>query len=168
MGNHKVLSKCDQALVAYIISQGAGTVADVYTAKSSVDKELNDTIVWSERGVEDPPYSGNYTVTTRVQVRSVAAVDVNEDPDAVKQSSDDRVSDTFDLFHAATLGQNAGDKLAEAITAAGNIPDFTIQNVRVISVSQGYADQHGRVMKAPAWVDEMELEIICCPSSLGA
>ena len=73
----------------------------------------------------------------------------------------------FDLFHFGD-GQSGTD-LADAITKVARLgqtqlSDFTMQSVRVLSIEQGYDDQHGRAMKGLAWVDSMELEILCCPS----
>src|SRR6266576_2788284 len=162
MSAHNLLSKVDRALVAYLISQNAGTADDVFPAKDSGDKHLNCTICWSERGVEDPPYSGTYVVTAQVQIRTLAAIDVNQDPEEPKALSEDRVAQTFDAFHVGI--DSAGDKLADAITEAAHaagITDFTVQNVSPGPITQGFDDQHARAMKGSAWVDAIELEILC-------
>jgi hypothetical protein len=158
-----VLSKCDQALAAWIISNGAGTVADVLPAKKSVDKILPVTICKSHtaRPLEESPYSGNRLVQAAIMVRSIGIYeeDADNEADAPRLDSDARVSATFDCFN---LGEGqSGSDLGAAITAACGVADFTVQSVRVVSESAGFEG------KGDAWCDILELELLVCPSALG-
>src|SRR5207244_9615413 len=110
-------STCDRALVAYLISRGAGTSLHVYPVKRSLDKTLPDTICHCDTAKEDPPYSGNYLVTGTINVRSQAAIDdPGNDPDQPLNDADLRVAASFDAFHVEL--NSAGDTLGDLITAA--------------------------------------------------
>src|SRR5438128_1678106 len=141
MPAHNLLSKCDRALAAWLISRGAGTATDVFPAKNSGDKEaLPCTVIWSERASEAAPFSGTYVITTQVQVRSLMALDVDQPPaqEAQRLISENRVALTFDSFHV-DLDSGTGDDLGDDITAAarsaaGNnsdLQEFTMETIRV-------------------------------------
>jgi hypothetical protein len=166
--SHNILSKTDRALVAYLVSEDAGTIDDVYPAKRSADKAVPCTVCYSERAVQDPPYSGVYEVTAAILIKTVPAVDVDEDPDAPKAASEERVGKTFDLFFAGL--DTASDKLADAITAAArassaigdeDLADFTCQAVTVDGPEAGF-DSKGNV-----WVDTLNLKLVVCPSNVS-
>ena len=163
---HNLLSKNDRALMAYIIAGNAGTSADVFPAKSSREKEtFPTTYCFSQIGTgEDFPYSGTYTIKTRIEVRTMAAV--KSDP---RLESETRVAKTFDLFH--TDVDTAGDKLADDITAAAralaasdpahhaDLADYTCQDIKLVSVEQD--------VDGDCWVDILNLEMVSCPSNVS-
>jgi hypothetical protein len=160
---HNVLADCDRALAAYLISAGAGTSADVFPAKHSEDKPLPCTICFSSRAKMQSPYLGNYIVSAAIMVKTDPNVDVNQDPDEPPGISDERVADTFDAFF---VGQNVQDSsaLADAITAAARAAGaltFTVQSVGIAGVEAGF-DQKGN-----AWIDTLDLEILCCPGNVS-
>ena len=165
---HRILSLNDQALVAYVSQRVSG--ANVQPGKSSDDKALPVIICWSERGIEDPPQSGIYTITAHVQVRTLAALDLNQDPKAPKDKSDQLIGSVFDLFHQANdaaFVDTSGEDLANFINAAANVAGvspYTCQYARVLAVTAGYDDQHGRMMKGSCWVDSLELEMVVSPA----
>jgi len=166
--SHNILSKTDRALVAYLVSEGAGTVDDVYPAKRSADKDVPCTVCYSERASLTHPYAAVYEVTVAIMIKTVPAVDVDEDPDAPKAASEERVGATFDLFFAGL--DSASDKLADAITAAArasaalgdeDLEDFTCQGVTVKGPEAGF-DAKGNV-----WVDTLNLELLVCPANVS-
>ncbi len=163
MSNHNLLSKCDRALVAYLIDQGAGTPEGVYPAKRSADKTLPDTVCHCDNAIETAPYSGTYTVTATINVRSQAAITIEgDDQDQPRDYSDARVAATFDAFHKST--DTSGVGLGELITAAGaaaGVADLTILDVSVKHINAGFAE------KGSTWIDTLALELIACPSEVG-
>ncbi len=161
MSNHNLLSKCDRALVAYLIDQGAGTSADVYPAKRSSDKVLPDTLCHCDSATELAPYSGTYTVSASINVRSQAA-STDDDPEQPREDADARVAATFDAFHRAidTSGSQLGELVTAAAAAAG-VAELTIFNVSVKHINAGFEE------KGSTWIDTLNLELIACPASVS-
>lgn len=165
MAFHSVLSKCDQALAAYIILGGAGNSENTYTGKSSADKELPCTVCFSRSGVQEPPYSGNYIVKAQIDVKYSACstrIDLNGVPDTEPHdSSDTRTAEIFDLFHLKDDASN-GEVLAAEMTEAARTftsHEFTVTNVEVGEIEQGQNE------KGDVWIDTLNLEIYCRPSN---
>lgn len=162
IGSHNILSKLDRALVAYLISVGAGTENDTYPAKRSDNKDLPNTVCHSQKWRYLVPNSGVYVVTTQVMVRTDPSVDVDEVAADKKSASDERVSTVFDAFFADVI--NSSEILAAAITAAArntgdeDLQDFTVDSC-VAEGGDGGFDQKGN-----AWMDAIDLEIVCRPS----
>jgi len=165
VASHNILSKVDRALAAYLISEGAGSADDVYPAKRSLDKALPNTVCHAMKWRFLSPNSGIYVVTAQVMVKTLAALDADEEQAAVKDPSEERVSATFDAFFSGV--DSASDTLAESITAAArnsgdaDLQDFTIQSCEVTG-GDGGVDRNG-----PAWMDAIDLEIVCCPSDVS-
>lgn len=169
MPSHNILSKTDRALVAYLISVEAGTAADVYPAKRSEDKALPDTLCFSSRARLVRPHSGIYTVTAMVQVRTDPSIDVDQTAAEKKETSEERVGNTFDAFWAGVVSSSS-EALAEAITAAArastaegdaDLADFTVQACEVENMEAGFDP------KGNAWTDTIELELVVCPSNVS-
>lgn len=160
------MSKVDRALAAYLISVGAGTADDVYSAKRSLDKALPHTVCHAQRWTLLSPYTATYLVQAQVLVKTNAAVDVDESESDVKDPSEERVGATFDAFFFADENASAGNDLADAITAAArasgdaDLSEFTVQNVEVKGGDAGQ-DRHG-----PAWMDAIDLELVVCPKNV--
>ncbi len=165
MANHNILSKLDRAIVAYIISQGAGTAADVYPSRRSLNKELPCTIVYSEHGTDTIPYTAVFEVDVAIMVRSDPSLDYGEtDEDVPREDADARTAATFDLFYADM--DNLGAALGATITSygralGGDMADFTAQNVRPISVESSFDE------KGTSWTDTLNLKVLCCPSNVS-
>jgi hypothetical protein len=169
---HNLLSKCDRALVAYVVSLGggAGTAADVFPAKRSQDRPLPCSICYCEKGEETASYSGTYTIQGSVQVRSEAPADAGEDEAQKPVDSDARVAATFDGFHVDI--DSSGDKLADDITKAaralaikdpahyGDLADFTVQNILIKGIEAGF--EQGSI----AWTDSINFELVACPANV--
>jgi hypothetical protein len=167
---HNLLSKCDRALVAYIVAQGAGSLDDVFPAKRSQDRALPCTVCYSEKAEEVAPYSGTYLVHSSLIIRTEAPADAGEDEAQKPLDSDARVAQTFDLFHLDI--DSAGDKLADDITKAaralaakdpahyGDLNDFTLLDVIIKGPEAGF--EQGSV----AWTDTLNLDLVACPANV--
>ena len=167
---HNLLSKCDRALMAYIIAGGSGTSADTYPAKRSQDRDLPCTICYSESCVELAHYSATYSVKASIIVRSNAPTESGWDPSQPKLDSDARVAQTFDLFH--TDLDSSGDKLADDITAAaralattdpdrhGDLANFTLQNIKIAGIEANF--EEGSIV----WNDTLNLVMVACPANV--
>jgi len=168
---HNLLSKCDRALAAYLLSKGAGTSDDVLPAKNSAERPLPATVCFSSKGAEAAPYSGTYLIESSIMVRTGGAVELNAGASDARRASEERVAKTFDAFH--TNLDSSGDKLADDITAAaralaianptdhGDLADFTVQNVMIKGVDAGFED--GTVV----WIDTLDLQLVACPSDVS-
>jgi hypothetical protein len=162
VGSHNILSQCDRALVAYLISTGAGTEDDTYPAKRSADKALPNTVCHSQKWRFLTPNSGVYVVQAQVLVHTDPSVDVDETAEDKKEASENRVISTFDSFFIGV--DSSSEALAEAINAAAagaGMDDFTIQSC----VAEG--GDSGNDEKRNAWLDAIDLEIICCPRNVS-
>jgi hypothetical protein len=166
MSYHNVLSKTDRALVAFIISEGAGTEADTYPAKRSLDKDLPNTTAFSESAKQEDG-AGQYRVATSIIVRTSADIDAGQDETEPKANSEARQSATFDCFKRYITADNDDSALAAAITTAAratsdaDLQDFTILRV----MDNGIAltcDESGSV-----WSDVQSLELIVCPFNVS-
>lgn len=171
---HRVVSKVDRAICAYVASVGAGSYGspkaagdDVFPGSNSTDKVAPCTIVHTPRMTQVPLYSGNYMGEVLVVVKHTGAVDANQKPKDPQLSDDQRVGRTFDAFH---IGGPLDDglTLSRAINAAayalaakdpdnfGDLADFTVQNAIVKEIQQGQDGDH--------WVDTLVLEVYACPT----
>jgi hypothetical protein len=165
MGSYNILSKCDRALVAYLISEDAGSAADVYPAKRSEDKAFPNTVVFASKARLSTPHSGVWVVDVMVQVRTDPNVDVDQTADEKKVSSEERVSATFDALYSQTDSSSAA--LADAITAAAratadsDLEEFTVQAVTVEQLEAGFDP------KTNAWTDTMDLELVVCAADVA-
>lgn len=167
---HNILSKLDRALVAYLISQNAGTAGDVFPAKNSDNKPLPCTVCYAEKGEEVARHSGTYLCKVQIMVKTLAPDVTDATPGQARLDSDARTAKTFDCFKRNV--DSAGDKLAEDITNAaraaavadpannGDLADFTALDVLDKGPEAGFDEND-------AWVDTLNLEIVCCPSNVS-
>lgn len=173
MGNHNILSKVDRALVAWIISRGAGTKDNVWPAKRSLDKTSMGVSCWSHSfsTMHEGPYSGSLLVEAFVEVRTPGVVEATQGEDDPRLASDKLVSDVGDCFF---LGDgNSGAPLGQAITdvarASGDADlaqAFTMISLKVAGGNQGFNPR--RILEqGNMWVDPLHLEIVCCPSNVS-
>lgn len=150
-------------MVAYIISEGAGTAADTVPAKKSETKGLPVTICQSRNATpEASPYSGIYNIKARVIVRTQGSgEDIENQSDTPAQESGDRVANVFDLFHLD--GDQAGETLAIAISDAAQdagIEDFSVINAKVTEIDAGFEGI------GEAWSDMLFLELVCTTANI--
>lgn len=164
MADHNILSKCDQALVAFIISKEAGTDQTIFPAKRSLDKDLPCVICksYSAAPPAEMPYSGNREVEAQVIVRTpgIAEEDADNTADAPRIAADALVAAVWDCFNIGE-GQSGGD-LGEAITAAaqGVGVTITVFNAEVIEELAGFE------ATGDAWTDILHLRLLCAPSAI--
>jgi hypothetical protein len=159
---HNIASKVDKALVAYLISQGAGTTDDVFAAKRAGTQPCPPfTVVFTESWAEAQEYSGALLVKCSVEVHTNAAPDKDEDTATRVLDSDERVQATGDALMNQTSGASDGYGLGEEITAAGGVTDFTCISARLVSGEQGRDEKQGE------WVDVFNLELLCTPSDVS-
>lgn len=155
-----ILQKTDNALVAYVISAGAGTADDVFPAKRSLTKTLPCTICESKSAKPvGNNMSGLYEVDCSVYVRTQGSLE-DEDNLAGTPADDsaDRVAKTCDIFN--TNLDQAGDMLADLINAAasGLVTDFKVQDAQINEIRAGFE------AKGDAWVDIIDLKLVVCPN----
>lgn len=154
MGSHRILELTDAALVAYLISEGAGTADDVFPSKSVGDKSLPCTICeagsWgSPDGME---YTGNSEVSAVVTVKTAGFI---SDSATTIDDSGSRVSATFDSFYNPDP-----QALGAAITAAAEAAGLTMTCI-ACRVTGG-----DRSFEGGAWMNSINLDLLCCPSAL--
>ena len=173
MAFHTICSKCDRALVAYLIGLDVGTTDNIFPAKRSLDKGINTVVCWSHTASPADsafPYSGNYAVEAFVEVRTSGVVEETQSDVQPRQDADTLVGDVFDAFFTAA-DQQSGDSLATAITQAArsagdaDLQNFTAYSVKVVGQSQGF-NPRTVIEQGNAWVDSIHLQITCCPSNI--
>jgi hypothetical protein len=163
VGFHNILSKCDQALAAYLISLGIGDETTIYPSKRALDIENPPyTSCVSVSAKTTAQYSGNWTVEAHIETHTNAAPDKSEDTTTMQEDSNDLASQVADAFLSYNVGDQSGSGLAEAITSAAQSEgiEFTALDVKVTEVEQGRTEKQGE------WVDTVTLEIICVPSNI--
>jgi hypothetical protein len=169
---HKILSKCDRALVAYLVAREVGEPDQVVPAKRSGDRTLPLVICHSET------YSvirntGSCQVQTHILIKTPLAVEADQDPDGPASDSDQLTGEVVDALW--TLDDETpwdSKKLAAQITAAARaaaiadpkknagLADFTAFDVRHIGGGAGIEED------LIAWTERVTLEIDCAPSAV--
>ncbi len=161
-----ILSLCDQALVAWIISKGAGTADDTWIAKRSEVKSLPETICYCHtfEACREAPYAGNFEVEAFIEVRTDAVIKEFQLEDDPRREAIDRVKATFDCF-LTPIGDFEGVGLGEQITREAGIQNFTIINCRIVGGNQGFNPKTVRD-RGNAWLDVIHLELTVCPADV--
>lgn len=161
---HNILSKNDRALVAYLISAGAGTTANTFPAKRSADKALPCTVVWSEDNACDGP--AGYVIKCSVMVRSSALDEVGETDETARLAAEARLAAVDDALMTGVSTQS-GDtyELAELITTAaralaaadqvahGDLAAYTCLACRKTGDEAAFEEN------TDTWVDTINLEL---------
>lgn len=167
MADHNILSKCDQALVAYIISKGAGTTADTFTSKRSLDKELPCTIVRSlvADRCEEAPFTGTRNIEAQIIIRTAGISEsVSENETGVpRTNADELVAKVWDCFNAYGDGEQSSESLAKDINAVAQgagiaITFFSCEFLRETAGFEAQGD---------AWQDSLHLQLIAAPSVIS-
>lgn len=171
MASLNLLSKLDRALVAYLISQGAGTLENIFPAKRSLGKTLPITIIWAQKSTEDPPCSGDYMCDTAVMVKTPPLDSAGDADNAKRVSSDALVAAVFDELKRGL--DSGSETLAAAITTAAralavsdptnhaDLADFTALAVLDGGMEQGLNEE------LDVWVDTFNLQILCCGKNVS-
>lgn len=170
VGSHNILSKCDRALVSFLLTEAGQLIADTLPAKLSLDKPIPCTVCFSERAtlLDGCEYAAVYEVMASVLVKTMPAVDAGESAEGVKNTSEERVSAVFDAFFLNVVNDaSAGDHLGFLITSAArelgddDMQEFTVQNAEVLGVEAGFD------AKGTAWIDTINLKLIVCPKNVS-
>ena len=163
---HCILSKTDRALVAYLLSQGAGAVGDLVPAKRSARIQPPCTIIHSTKADDVATAAGTFLVTARIQVLMEALARDLSHLVELEQASNLRFGKTCDALNRGT-----SDDLSQAITAAArsaalvdpvrnsDLQDFTCLSVTIEEVTAG-EDESGR------WIDTINLKLVCVNSDV--
>lgn len=173
MAFHDILSKCDRALVAYLISKGAGTVADTFPGKRSLTKQLPCTICFSDSAT--PPeglcYTGTFTVQAVIMVKSAAPIEDGQAEDDPSIAASARIKPIYDAFFFTET--SAGDTLGEDITTAAratgdaDLQNLTILNCEVKHITAGTNPRSPLIAQGNAWIDALHIELLACPSDVS-
>jgi hypothetical protein len=164
-------SKLNRGICAYLIGQAVGTVANVLSSNSSVDKTYPLVTVQAVRGTPDPPLTGDYRCQIHVSVKGSNVQDPKQSPQANRILFDNLCAKTYDALMTTT---DNGTLLSTAllITAAGralatsdptnnaDMADFTVQNWFDGGFGMGDPDAEGC-----SWIEVFLFEAICCASN---
>ena len=168
---HRILSKCDRALVAYLTARNVGQPGQVLPAKRSGDKNLPLIICYSHVYLV-LRNTGAYTVQASILIKSSMVIEVGAEETTARSSSDEMVGAVIDALW--TIDDDSGwdsKKLAGQVTAAArgqamadptnaDLADFTAFDVRHMGGSSGVLDD------LHAWTETVDLEIDCAPANV--
>jgi hypothetical protein len=139
-------SKLDRALVAYLIDEGAGSVANCYPALRSLGKELpNITVHTTELNIPDgDAFSGSRVADVEIIVSQAA---ISGEDEVGRQAFNDLVGGVSD---ALTKWGQSSDLLCDAINAAAaaksadsdhsDLSEFGVYGIEPRGESQGFTD----------------------------
>jgi hypothetical protein len=156
MGIHRLLDKAEQAVIAYLESEGVASPHPILPKKKASDLPNPPfIIVGAGKPTETVKRSGNWRVPITVEVHTNAAPDRGDDTDQLESDSTDLASACFDVLNAG-IDQD-GSALADAITAAATAAgiELIVQDVDVKGPDSGLTE------KDREWVDSLELDLIC-------
>ncbi len=172
---HKILSKLERAVVAYIIAQGAGTAADTLPGKNSNVKTLPVTTVWARHYDRMPEHGTEFICDLRINCKFSAPLDVGQLSDDNRAAADLRAGNVFGCF--TEPDPNNSDDIPNAITDAArakaaaddlldpkgpdvDLADFTCLNI----VGESGDSDHN---ENDAWEDTQDLKIRCSPYNVS-
>lgn len=171
---HKILSKLERAVVAYIIAQEAGTAADTVPGKQSNTKTRPITIVWGKHWEVDPPHSTEFACDLTITLKTDGLLKEDQLTNDQVAASNERLGKVFgsftepdpnngsdipDAITAAARAKAAADALLDPVGPDVDLADFTFLNI----VSQsGDAD----ATEKGTWVDSMDLKVRCSPYAI--
>ncbi len=173
---HKILSKLERAIVAYIIAQSAGSDSDTLPGKRSGVKTLPVTIAWAKHYDREPAHGTEFMCDLTISCKYSAPLDVGQLGDDNRAGADLRAGKVFGCF--TEPDPNSGNDIPDAITAAArakataddalepkgpdvDLADFTCLNIAGES-GDSDANEAGNV-----WIDSMELKIRCSPYNVS-
>jgi len=173
---HNLRSKLDRAVVAYLISVGAGSDKDTFPANSIESTEYPLTVAQTLGGIPDPVLVGNYKMRIAVSVKGSVSKFIDDTNDqAARMAHDERVSDVFDalmqsdddrtLRATARLINAAGRALAmypvDIAAHNADMADFTIIQWLDGGFGDGKSDEAGC-----DWIETLYFDVIACPSNV--
>lgn len=170
-------SKNNRAIVAYLASEGAGTLLDIFPFDYGALKAYPNTVVDTSVGHPEVMFSGLYRCRVQLIVRGTESQPNNGqpvNPAAPRQNFDTRVGNTFDAMMQSDDDGRSLFATARAITAAayaaaaatpkefGDLVDYTCTNV--------YEAGFGRSETIPdacAWQEILLFDVVCCASAVS-
>jgi len=75
-----ILHQCNASLVAYLISEGAGTPLDVWPARHFFERSAPNTLVEATLCVEEPINSGVYKIAVAITAETMPMVEPGQTP----------------------------------------------------------------------------------------
>ncbi len=181
-------SKLNRAIVAYLISVGAGSRNDTFAAnvnRSSIGqhKPGNNTTVQATLSKPEPYLTANRRITVHVRIRGSATQSPKEPNwEAARTTFDERVGAVYDALLQSDNAQNLR-ATAQAITAAGralavaddpsnpqsvqqaannaDMVDFTCLGWYDMGEGDGEPQQ-----EANAWEEVLVFDALCCGSNV--
>lgn len=179
---HRLRSKLNRAVAAYLISVGAGGRQDVLPYSSLILKVYPNTTIWAIRSHVEVPLTGLRRLMVHVSVKGSGVQQVGEpNPEEARVTWDQRVAATQDALmqtadgitlHATALAITAAGRAlavpvdnspAAAQFAANNVDmvDFTCQAWYDAGEGEGTADAEGC-----SWEEVLMFEALCSPSNV--
>ncbi len=173
---HKILSKTERAIVAYLVAQGV-TGAMIVSGKNSNVKTLPVVIIWAKHWEVSPPHGTEFMVDVTISVKVSAPPDAGETAEGRLAASNALLGPVFGSFTEPDAN-NGGDipnnintaayaaAAADPDDAANNkdLSDFTCLNI----VSQSGDSDGGKTEDGmDVWIDSMDLKLRCSPYAIS-
>jgi hypothetical protein len=168
---HRILSKTDRALVAYLIAGGAGTSDNVFPARKSIDRKLPMLVAFSDSFTPVEGAEAISVVKSSIISRSEAAIQPDNSTDQDQElAADALAANAYDLFYSSDDAEVDPTQLADAITSAardaaaadptnnGDLLEFKCDQARVTGGALEFNSDQG------CWEDSITLELIVRPS----
>lgn len=169
---HRILSKTDRALVAYIIAGGAGTSDNVFPARKSLTRKLPMLVAFSDSFTPDEGNEATSIVKASIISRSEAAIQADNGTNQDQELAADALAgNAYDLFYQSADGtQFSGAELGDLITASaraaatadatnnGDLVEFKCDHCRVTGGGLQFNSDEG------CWEDSITLELVVRPS----
>lgn len=176
-------SKAERAIKAYLISKGAGSLLDIFTAMEIATRTFPNTTITAVRGVPDPKFTGNYRIQFWIKHKGQATQAANEPNKTLPITQFiNRIETTGDALMQSDDGQTFS-QTARDITAAGralavatnpadpdsakqaldnaDMLDFTLWDWQDEGFGQGDAEEEGC-----SWVRIQMFSALCCNSNV--
>lgn len=170
-------SKLNRAVVAYLVSAGCGSEADVLPFHTrelkNVQNQEANTTVRARTGRPRVEMSGDYDVMLQITVRGSAVQEVGDDTETARLAFDDRVARTFDAMMQSENGYDL-NYTAQLITDSGrglavsdpvnnaDMYDFTVLSIK----DGGFGDANPNEQEC-LWEEVLMFEVCCCAGNLG-
>ncbi len=173
---HKILSKLERAIIAYIIAQSAGTASDTLPGKRSAVKTLPVTIAWGKHYERQPEHGTEFMCDLTLSCKYSAPLDAGQLDDDNRAAADLRAGKVFGSF--TEPDGNNGSDIPDAITAAARAkaaadallstpgPDVDLADFTCLNIAGEAGDSEASEAN-DVWIDSMELKIRCSPYNVS-
>jgi hypothetical protein len=170
---YNIRSQISRAIVAMLIQEGAGTIADVLPLNSVATKTLPNTVVHPGVAKEVVRNTGTYSITVLIKLRGSASENVGATAEIARPFFDERAAKTFGVLRRSNDGESL-TFTTEQITAAGRALK-TSANRKIAAANldmdqfsclewefKGFGD--GQPLEDGAFEEIFMFEAICCSS----